>query len=188
MKKALLTFAAVLIIILISGVVFGYMGGHGTHRNFKHMGMKGSGMMKAHGMMGYGMIHGNLGCQKMMNFMKDAEFYLSYEDELGLSESQVKALKSISDDHQKDALKKHAEIKSLMKDFEKILSEDEIVLSEANSLNKKIAVLRAELWFENLEAAVKAKEILNDEQLDKFESYEKDCCYGRGKHGCYKMH
>ncbi len=188
MKKALLTFAAVLVIILISGVVFGYMGGHGTNKDYKHGDMKGVGTMKGHGMMDCDMMRGNLGCEKMMGFRKDAEFYLSCEEELGLTDAQVKALKSIRDDHQKDAPKKHDELKSFMKDFKKILSEDEIDLSEAKSLNKKIGDLRAELWFENLEASVKAKQILNDEQLGKFKSYEKNCCYGRKKHGCYKKY
>ncbi len=180
MKKALLTLSVVFLTLIISVFAYGYKGNRGNYTSCDYDGTMGYGMMK-----GYGGMHGGTDCTMINRYLKGANFYLLHEEELSLSEKQVKALKSIRDDHRKDIIKKRAELEELQLDFDNILSEDNIDLSRAKSLNKKIALFQAELRFGRIETRIKAEKVLSKEQHNKLESmdadyYRKDRKHGRG--------
>ena len=178
MKKVLLTLSVVFLTLIISVFAYGYKGNRGNYGNCDYKGTMGYGMMKR-----YGGMHGGTNHMMINHYLKGANFYLLHEEELGLSEKQVKALKSIRDDHRKDIIKKRAELEELQLDFDNILSEDNIDLSKAKSLNKKIALFQAELRFQRIETRIKAKKVLSKEQYNKLESMDVDYHRKDKKHG-----
>jgi len=185
MKKALFTAGIVIMTVLLATLLFGYMKGHGTERDPEHKDMVGCGMMKGHGMKGCCPKGGDWGM--MMNYMKGAKFYLKFEEKIGLSESQVEKLKTISNEGEKGAIKIKAELKTLMVDFKSVLDEDKIDLSQVKSLITKIANLKAKLHFAKLEASVRGKEVLNTKQLKQLESLMKEFHKKKAAHGCSGM-
>ncbi|TET17367.1 MAG: hypothetical protein E3J78_07660 [Candidatus Cloacimonadota bacterium] len=178
MKKVLLILSVVFLTLIISVFAYGYKSKSGNHGDCDYKGMMGYGMMKGHGGM-----HGGTDLTMINRYLKGANFYLLHEEELSLSAKQIKALKSIRDDHKKDIIKKRAELEELQLDFDNILSEDNIDLSKAKSLNKKIALFQAELRFWRIETRIKAKKVLSKEQYNKLESIDVDCCGKDGKRG-----
>jgi len=119
-----------------------------------------------------------------MHFMKGAKFYLKFEDKLDLSKNQVKELKLIGDDCEKNVIKKKAELKTLMVDIKGMVSEDDIDLKKVKSVIGKIFDIKKELMYKGFESSVKAKEVLNSEQHDKVEDFRKDFHKKKGDHGC----
>jgi len=122
----------------------------------------------------------DLCCPMMLHSPRAVDRYLRRKDELGLSEEQVESLKSIKDSHQREMIRKKADLELAMLDLENLLSEEDIDLSKAESLTKKIGSLRAEMRFKGIEAAVKAKRILTEEQREKLK--------GLGSRLLEKMH
>ena len=125
-------------------------------------------------MMGLGtmgdLMQDDLCCSAMMHSPKAIDHYLCLKDEIGLLEEQVKSLKTIKDSHQRDIIRKSADLQLAMLDLDNLLSEKEVDLSKAESLTKQIGSIQAEMKFKEIEALVKAKRILTAEQREKLEN------------------
>lgn len=173
MKKRWLTILVVLLVLIISGIAFGHMRGDKANRAMMGRGMMGSGMMMGRGMMDCDMMmQGYSGCPMMTGFVKGTSFYLSYSEELRLSDEQVRSLKSIRDSYEKDVITTTANLHTVTLELDNLLHEDEVELSKAKALNKKIETLQTEIRFKNIEAFVKAKRTLNKEQLKQLRDLE----------------
>ena len=123
------------------------------------------------GLEGLGMLmQSDLCCPMVMHSPKAVDHYLCHKDAIGLSEEQVKSLKSIKDSHQREIIQKKADLQLAKLDLDNLLEEAEINLSKAESLTKKIGSLQAEIRFKGIEAAVKGKRILTEEQREKLEN------------------
>lgn len=184
MKKAMLIFSVIVLAFVFSGFTFGHMDGHNNH---SHMSMMGHGMMAGHGMMGSKMMYDHSDCPKLMYHMGDLDYYIEYEKELDLSKKQIESLESIRDKYQKVVIKRNAELEESQIDLNEILDEEDVNLSKAKALIKKIALLRADLSFLNIERYVKAKEVLNENQINIIESMESDAHHHSGNHRCCGM-
>ncbi len=186
MKIRWLTTLIVLLTLVISGLAFGHMGGYRAPRGMMGAGtmggMMGSGMMMGRGMMGHGMMmQGNSGCPMMKGYLEGANFYLSYSEELKLSDSQIGSLESNRDSYEKDAIRLNADLQTAMLDLDNLLNEDEIDLSKVKTVNKKIETIQTEIRSKNIESFVKAKRTLNKEQLKKLDHsdlYEEENPHG----------
>lgn len=156
--------------LLAAVLLFGAMSvdiasGHKVYPQ-QSMPMMDHGMMMGRGMMGYGMMRqSDMGCPMMMGFVEGASFYLSYSEELGLSDTQIRDLKSIRDSYKKDAVKMSADLDMLILEFRHVLDEENIDLSKAKKLNRQIESMQADMRLKNIEAFIKAKQVLNKEQF-----------------------
>jgi len=120
------------------------------------------------GMMLYNMmLQDDSGCPMMMDLLRSVDSYLFHKEEIGLSEGQLRSLKTIRDFYQKDVITMTANLHKLMLELNNLLSEDEIDLSKAKMLNEDIESIQAEMRFKNIEAFVRAKRILTKEQVKK---------------------
>jgi len=188
MKRVGLVLAALFLALLISGFAFGHMSGYNSQRGYGHMGMMGHGMMRGNGMMGYSMMNGAEDCPMLGDHMLSAEYYLQYDEELSLSKSQIRELKNIRNDVQKEFIEERAELDKLSIEFDDVINEENADLAKIKSLNKKIASLQADLRFKNIEAGIKATGVLNKEQLGKLESSDSEWHCMDGQHGSHMMH
>jgi Spy/CpxP family protein refolding chaperone len=107
-----------------------------------------------------------MGCPTMMNYLGNVDFYLSFEDELKLTNNQVDKLKEIRETYQRDAISKSSDLMEKMFELNSLLREDEISLSKLKEVNKEIEEIQTELRYNNLEGYVKAINVLNEEQLN----------------------
>lgn len=146
-------------------------------------GQMGSGMMMGSGIMGSGMMmQGNSGCPMMMGLGISADFYLSYDEEIGLSKDQVTSLKALRDSYGKQAIALNADLQKVVLELRNVLNEDDVDLSQAKTISKRIESIETDLRLKNIETFVKAKEVLTKDQLKKVRSLrmsgseeEQDC-------------
>jgi Spy/CpxP family protein refolding chaperone len=117
------------------------------------------------------------------HFKKGAKFYLKFEEELTLTENQVKELKSLIEDCEKETIKLKAGLKILMVDFKRIVEEDDIDLKEVRSMIVKMGDIKEELMYMKFEASEKAKKVLNSSQREKLKELKKGFRKKKGYHG-----
>ncbi len=158
------------------------MGGQGGM-----MGQMGSGMMcpmcgkmmqggMMGGMMGKGMMQGGMMGGMMGKKTVDlpnAQTFLALTDELKLKGEQVKSLKSISLNSQKGAIRKGADLSIAKLELNALLGQEKIDLEPVQQKVKEVANLEAESQIAQIEASIKAKEVLTDEQHALFKNITK---------------
>ena len=86
---------------------------------------------------GSGMMRDDLGCPMLMGLLSNADYYLSYREELELSKNQVRSLEKIRDASEKGATRGMADLRTAMLDLRNLLKKDQVDLTEAETLNKR---------------------------------------------------
>ncbi|MFQ5905332.1 MAG: Spy/CpxP family protein refolding chaperone [bacterium] len=158
-------------VVLLLGAALASIGTSHQGSGWQGMPMMGSGMMMGRGMMGYGtMVGTNTGCPMMMGLGMSADFYLSYDEEIGLSKDQVTSLKALRDSYGKQAIALNADLQKVMLELRNILNEDNVDLSQARAINKQIERIQTDLRLKNIEAYDKARRVLMKQQLKKIRS------------------
>ncbi len=149
-------------------------------------------MLGGCGKMGHEMMIGHCMGPGMMKNVKGVDYYLCCKEMVGLTDEQVESLKSLKDSNQRGLIKMKADLELAMLDLDNVLDEDEIDLSQAKKLTQKIADLRAKMQYSKIEASVKARQVLTQEQLEKREKAGHECgkevpCHGEKKMPCHGM-
>ncbi|MBD3427112.1 MAG: hypothetical protein GF409_07790 [Candidatus Omnitrophica bacterium] len=114
---------------------------------------------------------------------KKAKFLLMYEDELGLSDGQIKQIKDIKVKAKKYLIDKKAEIYKIKVDIKDAMYEDDIDTGKINKLIDKKYDIKKEKAKYLVNSYVLLKNTLNDDQKEK----AKDIWMGMYKEGGY-MH
>ena len=179
--KKLALFAVVL---LLGTMSVGIASSHEVYPQ-RGMPMMGHRMMIRRGTM---MGQADMGCCMVMGFVGGASFYLSYSEELGLSDAQIRDLKSIRDTYEKNAVKIRADLDILTLELRHVLDKEEIDLSKVKELNRQIESIRAEMRFKNIEAFVKAKQVLTKEQRKKLGRLGMGLYEEKEERSCGMMH
>jgi Spy/CpxP family protein refolding chaperone len=149
-------------------------------------------MLGGCGKMGHEMMMGHCMGRGMTRNLKGVDYYLCCEEMVGLTDEQVESLKSLKDLNQRALIKMKADLELAMLDLDKVLDANEIDLSQAKKLTQKIADLRAKMQYSKIEASVKARQVLTEEQLGKRENPAHECgkkvpCHGEKKMPCHGM-
>jgi hypothetical protein len=97
-------------------------------------------------------------------FQYGVTLMLQNADKLGLSDKQIKKLDEIRRRYLKDIINQGAELKIAEIDFEALLRESEINLSEVKEALKKIENTKTQIRYLKIMAFVEARKILTDEQ------------------------
>ena len=127
----------------------------------------GAGMMDG-GMMGGGMMGGMGGGREPGHEGPLISLMLDMKDQLGLSLQQVKTLRDLRTAFEKEAIQRGAEIRLAEVELRETLAQDQVDLTGAEALVRKVAGLRADLRLSRLRTVEKGKAILTPEQLAKF--------------------
>jgi Spy/CpxP family protein refolding chaperone len=128
-------------------------------------GMMGKGMMQG------GMMGGMMG--KKTADLPNAQTFLALTDELKLKDEQIKSLKSISLNSQKGAIRKGADLSIAKLELNALLGQDKIDLEQVQQKVKEVANFEADLQIAQVEASIKAKEVLTNEQIASFKEITK---------------
>lgn len=158
--------------------------------------MMGRQMIMKRGTMSCDMMSRDMGCCRimmgpfdmefgmMMRLVEGASFYLCCAEELGLSDAQIKELKSIETSCEKDAIKMCADLCIANLELRDALGKEDIDLTKVKELIKQIEGKRSEMQFKSIEASIKAKKVLNKEQLKKLKSLGIGLCKEKEKRSC----
>jgi Spy/CpxP family protein refolding chaperone len=134
-----------------------------------------SGMMDCCMMGGGMMCEGMMGdhvCKKLHHFGGPG-FYKEYGDELGLSDEQVKKLKSIWSEYKKEVIRKKADIKVAEIELGEILGQDVIDFGKAKGKITQIGSLNQAIRLGHLGSIENAQKVLTAEQLTKLKTLKK---------------
>lgn len=132
--------------------------GPGMGGGMPMMGMMGQGM----GMGGGMMMGGDLESRPLITLM------LGAKDKLGLSDEQVTKLKGLRTDFEKEAIKSHAEMKTIGVDMANVLGADKVDMAKAEELIRKQESLHAAMRVSRLKTLEAGKAVLTPEQAAKF--------------------
>ena len=150
----------------------GMMGGQG---GMMQGGMMGSGMMcpmcgkmMQGGMMG-GMMQGMMGRGMMQSGMMsmdipNAQKLLALADDLKLKDEQIKSLKTLALNSQKESISQGADLSIAKLELNSLLGQEEIDLEPVQQKVKQVAQLEADLKIAHIKASIEAKEVLTKEQ------------------------
>ncbi len=117
---------------------------------------------------GMGKEHGP--CPIADKFMMKAHFLLENKDEVGLTDEQVKAIKELKLQAEKDGIRQFADMKTFMLDLQYKLSEDKVDVEGANKLIDKNFIVASAAAKANVEAYAKLKGFLSPEQIKKMKA------------------
>lgn len=113
--------------------------------------------------------HGMMGQMSMMNMnVPNVQMLLASEDELNLKEEQIKSLKNISVNSQKESINKKADLAIARIELNALLDQQKIDLEPVKQKVREIADLEAELRIIHIKTSTEAKEVLTDEQSSLF--------------------
>jgi membrane-associated protease RseP (regulator of RpoE activity) len=139
------------------------------------------GQMKQNGMKpGPGMVFGNGGgvgerqkSESPTSALTDRNYdiisqYLSYKNELNLSSDQVTALKKHKREIDKLVVRLDAAIKVAQIEMEELLNENQVDMDKVENKIREIEKNRTERSLKQIRLLTKAKNILTEEQLEKF--------------------
>ncbi|KPJ48422.1 hypothetical protein AMJ40_07515 [candidate division TA06 bacterium DG_26] len=165
------TFAVVLI------VLFCFVGYASTHECEGMMGGPGALQVMMMGKGGDMMFGPGMGCDTMMHGGKHkcAGGLIGMREELGLTDAQVKKLKSMKMNQKKKAIDDRAEIQKMELELHEVMSEDEIDIKAVNSIIDKIAAKKAKMQKNCIRGMVDARKVLTSEQKKKLKT-----CKGAG--------
>ena len=113
-------------------------------------------------------------CPVADKFMKKAHLLLENKTELGLTDDQVKAIKELKLQAEKDGIRQNADKEIFMLDLKSKLEEDKVDVEGANALVDKGFASAATATKSNVEAYTKLKASLTPEQLKKMKEILKN--------------
>lgn len=113
-------------------------------------------------------------CPIASKFMMKAHFLLEQKNEIGLTEDQVKTIKDLKLQMEKDSLRQSADMKTFMLDLHSKLGEDKVDVEGTNSLIDKSFSSASIAAKSNLEAYAKLKGLLNVDQIAKMKQLHEE--------------
>ena|SRR3989338_11078088 len=108
-------------------------------------------------------------------FFKKAHFILENQEELGLSDEQIKKVKELKIKTKKNIIKTDAEIEMTALDIKALMAEDTIDADAVNKLIDKKYDLKKDKVKSSLAAYLELKGILTKEQTEKIKEIYKKC-------------
>ncbi len=138
----------------------------------------------ATGRHGYGMMEKGEGqqCPVAGKFMKKAHFLLENKADLGLTDEQVKAIKDMKLQVEKDGIRQNADREIFMLDLKSKLEADKVDVEGTNALIDKGFASLAASTKSNVEAYSKLKDSLTPDQLAKMKEFWKNKKEGGESH------
>lgn len=161
MKKNMLVVAVLGVFLLFNPSA--YADTDGGHPMWHHAG----------GMMGYS-HHEQSQCPITRKFMMKAHALLENQKELGLSADQVKTIKDLKLQMEKDSIRQKADQEIFQLDLKSKLGEDKIDVEGTNALIDKAFASSTAAAKSNLEAYAKLKNVLTPDQLAKMKDFWKN--------------
>ncbi|MFH1288804.1 MAG: Spy/CpxP family protein refolding chaperone [bacterium] len=128
------------------------------------------------------------GNEKGCIFHMETDRIVKHAKEIGLSKEQIAKINDLKTNYKKDVIKKQAEIDTLKIDKQALVKKDDVDLAELKKIIQKMAVLEGEKEYNCMEACVKVKKVLNDEQRKKLREMMKMRKDGGEKHKKQKKH
>jgi len=122
--------------------------------------MQGGMMGGQGGMMGQGMMRGGM----MSMDIPNAQKLLALADDLKLKDEQIKSLKTLSLNSQKESISQGADLSIARLELNSLLGQEEINLAQVQQKVREVANLEAELRIAQIKASIEAKEVLTEEQ------------------------
>ena len=109
-------------------------------------------------------------CPITDKFMKKAHFLLEQKSEVGLTDDQVKTIKELKLQMEKDSIRQSADKKTFMLDLQSKLSEDKVDIEGANTLIDQNFAAASAAAKSNLATYAKLKSLLNPDQIKKMKT------------------
>jgi hypothetical protein len=106
-------------------------------------------------------------CPVAQKFMRKAHFLLEHKSDLGLTDEQVKAVKELTLQADKDQIRQNAESKIFQLDLKSKMDDEKIDVEGTNALIDKGFSAYAAATKANLDAYVKLKALLTPDQITK---------------------
>ena len=124
----------------------------------------------AHSMGGHGGSQCESQCPISSKLMMKAHFLLENKSEIGLADDQVKAIKELKLQAEKDSIMQAAGMKTFMLDLQSKLSEDKVDIEGTNALIDKGFSSASMGAKSNLEAYAKLTSLLTPDQMTKMKA------------------
>ncbi len=96
---------------------------------------------------------------------------LRYQDELSLTSEQVRTLRQLRADFERESIRKDADLRITQRDLDALLDADRMDLAQVESKIREIERLRADLHIARVRTIEKGKAELSPEQLAKFQTF-----------------
>lgn len=106
-------------------------------------------------------------CPITEKFMKKARFLLENKSDIGLTDDQVKAIKDLKLQMEKDSIRQNADKKTFMLDLKSKLAEDKVDIEGTSALIDQNFTTASAAAKSNLAAYAKLKGLLNPDQIKK---------------------
>ena len=116
------------------------------------------------------MEKGHCQCPITEKFMKKARFLLENKSEIGLSVDQVKTIKELKLQMEKDSVRQSANKKIFLLDLKSKLAEDKVDVEGANALIDESFATASAAAKSNLATYAKLKSLLNSDQITKMKA------------------
>ena len=109
-------------------------------------------------------------CPITEKFMKKARFLLEHKSEMGLTDDQVKAVKDLKLQMEKDSIRQSTDKKIFLLDLQSKLSEDKVDVEGANTLIDQNFAAASTAAKSNLATYAKLKNLLSLDQVTKMKA------------------
>ena len=109
-------------------------------------------------------------CPIADKFMMKAEFLLEHKSEVGLTDDQVKTIKDLKLQMEKDSIRQGADMKTFLLDLKSKLAEDKVDVESANAFIDQKFAAAASAAKSNLAAYAKLKSLLTPDQMTKMKA------------------
>ena len=103
-------------------------------------------------------------------FMMKAHFLLENKSDVGLTDDQVKTIKELKLQMEKDSIRQSADMKTFILDIQSKLAEDKVNVEGANALIDQNVAAASVAAKSNLAAYAKLKSLLTPDQMTKMKA------------------
>ena len=116
------------------------------------------------------MEKGHCQCPITEKFMKKARFLLENKSEIGLSDDQVKTIKELKLQMEKDSIRQSADKETFMLDLKSKLEEDKVDVEGTNTLIDQNSAAASAAAKSNVATYAKLKNLLTPDQVTKMKA------------------
>lgn len=120
------------------------------------------------------MSKGQCGCPIANKFTMKSDFLLEHKTDIGLTDDQVKTIKDLKLQMEKDGIRQSADMKTAMLDLEAKLTEDKVDVEGTNAFIDKNFASASAAAKSNLNAYVQLKAVLTPDQLTKMKALHEE--------------
>lgn len=103
-----------------------------------------------------------------MTKMRALQMILAHQQALGLSDDQMKTIKQVRTDSEKEEISNHSALRKAEMEFDSLVAADELNMEAIEKKAKEIGVLEAEAKLIPIRSSNKVMNILTPEQKEKF--------------------